>query len=134
MADETIRYGRGVLFPVRFDGAGDFAQGKDEDLLRSDLQTMFGVEKGDLAWDGELGGRFQRFVGTGVDGDGLIDALAKAEALDVLAADDRMAQSELRTITDPISGKMSLLVKVNIRSKRGSNVLPRDVEESIRLR
>ncbi len=134
MADDTIRYGRGVLFPVRFDGAGDFAQGKDEELLRSDLQCMFSIEKGDLAWDGELGGRFQRFIGLGVDGDGLIDALVKAEALDVLAADGRMAQSALRTEPDPITGKLSLLVKVNIRSKRGSNVLPRDVEERIRLR
>ncbi len=94
---------------------------------------MFAVERGELAWDGDLGQRFRRMLNVAVDTDGLLDELLRREVSDVLAADGRM-QGKTLILEEPTQGRVFMRVRVNITPRRGANPVLRDVEERIRLR
>jgi hypothetical protein len=148
MAVVPLKYGRGLLFPVRITGAGDFAQGQEEDLVKSDLQLMHGVEVGELPWDMQAGASFYQFLDTGIDE--VLEARIQIESKRVIRQDPRMVPSKLTVkqldpsmipsqlsanqTSLPTQNGIELDVIVQINTTAGNGPLLTDVEQSVTLR
>lgn len=135
MAEQPIKYGVGVLFPLRFDGAGDFASGRDEDLIKSDLQLMFSTEKDELDWDSDQGMNLHHYLNIGLDEEkGGIEQELRHDTADTLAAADGRLVAKTLSVDKTSEGGVAMTLRVGIRTRRGVNPVLRDVEERIRLR
>ncbi len=132
MAQSTLKYGRGLLFPFDLDGAGDIVQGQEEELIDSDLTLMMMVEIGELAWDMQAGARFQRIIDEPIDE--LADEEIKIEARRALAADRRMIPSKLETVRTVSEDRIDLNIGISIFTPAGAGPLLTDIEDSVRLR
>lgn len=135
MAEQPIIYGVGLLFPLRLNGAGDFASGRDEELLKSDLQLMFATSKGELDWDDEQGMRLHEYLNIGLDdSNGGIEEELRHETADTLAAADGRLVAKTLLVEKTSESRVEMTLRVGIRTRRGVNPVLRDVEERIRLR
>lgn len=47
--------GNGIIFPIQLDKKGDLGVGTGRDLMVTNLTLLFGIEKGECQWDGDLG-------------------------------------------------------------------------------
>lgn len=116
--------GQGPKFPFERDQQNDFAQATDAALVKSSLEQIFGLTRGELRWDKKLGSRLYKL--RHVSNPVIAGQLAVVYTREAIAQEPRAVLKELRTERRTIDKRLAYVITIvyDVVSKnRASNAV-----------